>query len=474
MIRFIRKKVYKIEWSVWSLHKNEILREALEFEYEVIMLYNNGNYYGYIELEHPLNIMISEFEPEFEPLELRFNDDIIEMAYAQFEKCRKLTLIPLKMAYKNDITVFMCIGMTASDYSYYQAALCVLDTYTANERTRKFFVEKFLGHKEGFVLSDLDEFTFKCFKILRKENVKLWCEGYLWPLVGIDTSDTELIPEEKIIRVLPENISLIGQQAYTQECVYAAEMLYRKGIDAYTLLIPSIEELEEISAIEEIMNKQLITFPKLIENHSTKLDKFFLKKFMGIRNHKEIEEIPENELLHPAVLGEGEATIYLIGACNVQGSTCLESTSLARILYKKCVDKSWKYKISRVVIPVMSMDVQQKVEELDIKRADKVFFICSAFRHDMSERCVDMKPVYNARKHDELFFSDFPMHTLRAGNEAIAECIISYIGKNESTVDETRYLQVSRPGLSSGEKKEILAYINSIKVNRKVCGGGGE
>lgn len=473
MIRFIRKKVYKIEWETWCIHKKEIFQEVGESDNEVIMIYKNQRYYGYIDMQFPLNIMVSECEPEYEPLELIFNDDIVEMAYDQFMKCNNLTLIPLKLEYKNDVMIFICNIPPDVDYDHYMAALCVLDTYDGNERTKKFFMEKFLGHKKGFILSDLDEFTFKCYKILKKENVKIWCEGYLWPLVGIHTDNTELIPEGQIIHVTPQNVNAIGQFAYTQECVWNAEELYRKGIEAYTLLIPVMEELENINALEEIMYKQRVTFPKLIENHDTELGEMLLRRLLEIEDNAQIE-LSEQEFVHPTVLGDGENIIYLIGACNVEGTTYLESASLANILYKKCVASSWNYKICRVVIPVMSMDIQQRVEELNIKEADKVFFVCSAHPHSESKRCIDMLSVYNARKEDELFFSDFPMHTLRVGNEAIAECMLPYMDEIKTVDRDKKYLQVSKPRLSVQERKKLNTYIDNIKQREYRLEKGGE
>lgn len=163
------------------LHKNKIFQEALEDECEVIMIYKSEKYHGYIDMKYPLNIMVSEYESEYEPVALTFNDSIIDMAYEQFKKCKNLTLIPLDLVYTNNIMVFIC---NRPDEEY-MAALCVLDTYAENARIQKLFMEKLLDYKDEFILDNLDEFTFRCYQILKDVNVKIRCEGYLWPIVGI-------------------------------------------------------------------------------------------------------------------------------------------------------------------------------------------------------------------------------------------------------------------------------------------------
>lgn len=465
MIRFVIRKIKKIDKAEWDSFPKNILLSALDDE--VIMIYKDGVYYGHVDMHTPLNIMIPERNSDFEPQELLFNDEVVEKAYEIFRHCRNLCIIPVKLALPvNDIMIFASYKMPADDLSVYECAIAALDTYDASERTRKLFVSRLLKGKEVIVLNGLNEFTYKCYCMLENTDIQIRVEGEIWSLVGVRNTDTIIVPDEQVYHMTPEYISEVAAVINAEECVYVKDLLCKKGIDAYTLLVPTEDQINEYSAMEEIMRTYPISFNRLVrKKYRTKLEDYFLRKFLRIENDGEIGEIPEGEFIHPEILGDEQATIFLIGPCIAGGTAGLESWSLAHFLRRKT---SGKYKIKRVVMTAYSMDVEQTVAELDITNQDIVFFSCSNFSRDFvaAERNIDLSPVYNQRK-EKLFFQDHLMHTLGVGNEAIAEYMQPYIWK-KSEENIRRYLQIGIPRLTHKQKTELDAYIESIRIDKKV------
>lgn len=465
MIRFAMRKIKKIDKAEWDSFQKNILLSASDNE--VIMIYKEGVYYGHVDMHTPLNIMIPEWNSDFEPQELLFNDEVVEKAYEIFRHCRNLCIIPVKLALPvNDIMIFASYKMPADDLSVYECAIAALDTYNASERTRELFVSRLLKGKEVIILNGLNEFTYKCYCMLENTDIQIRVEGEIWSLVGVRNKDTIIVPDEQVYHMTPEYISEVAAVISAEECVYVKDLLCKKGIDAYTLLVPTEDQINEYSAMEEIMRTYPISFNRLVrKKYRTKLEDYFLRKFLGIENDGAIGEIPEEEFIHPEILGDEQATIFLIGPCIAGGTAGLESWSLAHFLRRKT---SRKYKIKRVVMTAYSMDVEQTVAELDITNQDIVFFSCSNYSRDFvaAERNIDLSPVYNQRK-EKLFFQDHLMHTLGVGNEAIAEYMQPYIWKN-SKENLRRYLQIGIPRLTHKQKTELDAYIESIRIDKKV------
>lgn len=264
----------------------------------------------------------------------------------------------------------------------------------------------------------------------------------------------------------PEWLSEAGTIINTEECMYTKSALCKKGIDAYAVLVPTPNQINEYSAMEEIMRTYPISFYRLAgKKYKTKLEEYFFRVFMGTQGQEETESIPEEEFVHPDILGDEQATVFLVGPCMAGGSAGLESWSLAYFLRKKIIGK---YKIRRVVMTAYSMDVEQTVKELDITNQDIVFFLCSNYNSDFvkEERSIDLRPIYNQRK-EKLFFQDHLMHTLSAGNEAIAEHMLPYILEKPET-NLRRYIQVGSPKISHIQKMALNAYIESIKMVKKI------
>lgn len=462
MIRFLTRKVRKIDKENWDSSRNEILMNALDDE--VIMIYRDGEYYGHIDMHSPLNIMLPEWNPDFEPQELVFDDEVIEKAYGLFGKCKKLRMIPLNLLLpSSEVMIFICYKTPVEDISVYESAL---DTCVASERTKALFLEKLLKGKELLILSDLDEFTYKCYCMIQNSGIQIRVEGLLWPLVKIGNNGDGFVPEEKICHVTPEWISEIGAVINAEECMRVKSKLREKGIDAYTLLVPVENQIDEYSIMEDIMRKYPLSFYRIAKKrYKTKLENYFFRKFLKIEDEEEIISIADEEFIHPEMLGDEQATIFLIGPCIAGGSAGFESWSLASILRKKTVQNSLKYKIKRVGTTAYSMDVEQVTAELDITNEDIVFLFCSNLNPDYvtMEGSIDLRPIYNQRKTEELFFQDHPMHTLGTGNEAIADIMLPYILKKPK--EELRhYMQIGVPRLTRMQRKELDAFIEDIRI----------
>lgn len=465
MIRFLMRKVRKIDKARWDSRQREILMSASDDE--VIMIYKDGEYYGHVDMHFPLNIMMPERNSDFEAQDLLFDHEVLEKAYEMFRQCRNLRIIPVRISLPiSDIMIFACYKAPAEDLSVYESALVALDTYAASERTRELFVHRLLEGKGLLILSELNEFTYKCYCMLKGSDVHIRVEGAIWSLVGIENPDYIYIPEEQVCHVTPEWISEVGAVINAEECMYVKSILCRKGIDAYALLVPTENQINEFSAAEEIMRTYPISFYRLAgKRHRTKLEDYFYRKFLDIEDEKENRSIGEEEYIHPEILGDEQPTIFLIGPCIAGGSAGLESWSLAHFLRKQI---SGKYKIRRVVMTAYSIDVEQIVTELDITNQDIVFFLCSNYNADfvVAENSIDLGPIYNQR-NEKLFFQDHLMHTLSAGNEAIAKYMLPYIMKKPE-INFRQYMQVGSPRLTHIQKKELHDYIESIRIAKRI------
>ena len=463
MIKFLRKRIKKENWR--ELSKDKIITKVLEYreEYEAVIVYKNDDYYGYIDLnQNPPIIMLPEYEPGFKPLELTFDDEIFEKAYDLFEQCTHLNMIPLNLELSaDDIMIFACnICSVVNCKDLTSLAACV-----HNDRVKSFFAEKLQKNIKLVVLSELNEFTYKFYKVLKEIGVSTRTEGYLWTLIGINDNNTGVVSENKICYATPELVRHIGHFIYQKECVSEVEALRKKGINAYTLVIPYREDLNEFSLLEDIMFKPEGALSLIAKKkHKTKLDKYVLSKCLG-DNVKNIIEAKE-EYIYPDILGDEEATIYLVGPCIVSGEAGLESFSLARILKGLIEDKSLAYKIKRVGINRNNPAVVSIVEELDITDKDIVFLFREHWEAYLEkyDSCIDLAPVYHQRTTEQLFFTNIPIHTLRAGNEAIANYMLPYIIENASKSRTGQYLQLGVPFLTIREKKRLMNYIETVKI----------
>lgn len=467
MLCFLRKRAQRVDWKEWCADKNGIMKHAFASDVEVLLFYKEESYYGYIDMRNPLDRMVPEYNVDFVPHELECNETIFDRANELFIQCKKLKIIPLKLSSQShDITIFISRTHT----SILGMAMLALDTYNSNERVKSLFLNELLKNKALAILSDLDEFTYKCYVMLKNAKIQIRVEGFLWEILGIQNDSDGLVSEDQILYVIPEQIYEVSTIINVREIVYTKKILSANGVKAYAVSIPSSEQIER-SLLEEVIYKAKLSFCAIAgKKQRTELENWFVNKILGKQETEEAEEISEEELKHPKVLGNEAATIFLVGPCIVEGNESIESHSLAKILSIRLQDELLKYQIRRVIIPVTNMAIQKTIETLDIKDNDIVFFFYTDVDLPLpdSETSIKLLPVYKKRKKDELFFSDFPIHTLRAGNEAIAEFMMPYIRKEAVKEEAGAYLQAGMPALDLEEKRCLDAYIQKVKVLKRI------
>lgn len=172
MIHFTRKVVHRMDiqqyWGKGWKAINEEYKGNPSFD--VLMLYKEDKYYGYIDMEFPIVRMIPDYYPNFEPQEIRFDDRIIEYAEKIFLE-NNIRWIPIKGKNENkNNEIFLEWTDLSSDN--------IAEIITNYERYGQDYELCNLFDKDKIVcLSELNETTYKLYWMFKKMIEKYWEMG---------------------------------------------------------------------------------------------------------------------------------------------------------------------------------------------------------------------------------------------------------------------------------------------------------
>lgn len=470
MIDFLLKKVYRTQLQEWQTEKNIVIQKAEAEASEIIVIYKEKRYYGYFNLASSAEVL-PESEPHFIPQELKLDDDIFDEAYGLFEYSKQMYFIPLHLKLQaRDLMLFAHRKKYDNDCETW---LHIINTYDSAGSNKKLFIEKLLGNREFAVLPELDEFSYKCYKMLKENGISIRTEGILWRLMNhSDKSNDELVPDNKVLYVKSGDV--LGSAAYythQTDMFRVKTVLEKKGIKVYTVSVPSLDRLDELSIEEEIIIRAGLNGSEVNKDTKSNLNRYYLKRFLESDEGKDLSV--EYTAEQANIFGDGEATIYLIGPCIVTGLKGFEQYSLMRVLYQKLAADRKRYKVQGIYSSSGALNLMEAVNELSITDRDIIFLIeTNLDTIDEKHTDINLFPLYNERDKKKLFFTDHTMHTLYAGNEAIADVLMKYIPGISDDVLAKQYLQVGTPRLTHREKNILCKYIEKVRISEEACGEG--
>lgn len=463
MITFSSKITQTIEKSILCFDDKMRLWEQIKELFqrnqsEIILIYEGEQYCGYIEKENIYDIVIPEFYLGYEPFECEASDKLIEEIIEYKNKTKRLKKqikIPLKHRKQKGLRDFIEESDDALKLSEY---LGVYEKYN----NAPFLLESF-PDKNIVSFGELNELTYWCFKILRKRNQRYIIKGKYWNYINVCGESVNGIKQSEILECNYTLVADFIESQVKKEITKKINDMKQKGINAYKIIIPTYEELNVHGELEKIIrNEGFCSASQFIDENVLNR-----KKWLDIFMKTEFCET-EKELLsdfRPEQYGEEEITIYLVGPCIVSGVMSTEKSSLAYMLYQKV--KNMSYNVKKIVAAKHDITLIHRIESLDIKNNDFIFFITDSCMYQKEADDIDMLDDYNNRPIDQYWFLDEPIHSLRHGNEMIVEKLYSFIKRNsEQNKVENQYIQIGRPHLNGGQKEELQKYISSIRFKK--------
>ncbi len=470
MIDFLLKKVYRTDLQEWLTEESTVIRKAELEESEIIIVYKMGKYHGYINLA-PWEEMLPEQEPFFEPQELEFDDTFFEKAYTLFGCCDKLNLIPLCIDCNTE--ELMLFAHRRKYDNECESWLHTINTYSSTGSNKKLFINKLLGNKQFVVLPELDEFSYKCYQILKENGIGIRTEGILWRLMHINTNNyDELVPDNKVLYMRSREV--LGRAVYyvhQMDIFRVKNELQKKRIRVYTVSVPSHDRLDELSMEEEIVLKAGLNYSEVNGNIKSNLSRYYSEHFLNLDKIDGLSA--ESNVEETIVSQNAKATIYLIGPCIVTGLKGFEQYSLMSALYQRLMAEGLKYKVQGIFSSSGALDLMEVVNELSVTDRDILFMIETNLDIiDEKNTDINLLALYNKRDKNKLFFTDHTMHTLYVGNVAIADVLMAYIPEISDDKMAKQYLQVGTPRLGYREKELLQEYIGKVRISKEKCKQG--
>lgn len=461
MIIFSSKITWEIDKKILYFDDEMKLREQIKELFqinqcEVILIYEEERYCGYIESENIYDIVMPEFYFGYEPFEFDDSDRLIEDIIEYKDKIKRVKRqirIPLKNRSADRIRDFIEDGEDVFKLSKH---LCAYERY----ENAPFLLESHFD-KSVVLLGELNEFTYRCLKILEKRKQKYFVKGKYWNHINIQEEVFSDVKESEILECDYILVASTIESWVKREISDKIDSMKDKGINAYKVIYPLYEELSAHGEVEEELRHAAPGGNwDLTDKTSVKGEPWInvLMKTECCSTKKELLSISRSEQY-----GEGKANIYLAGPCIVYGTTA-EISSFAYMLYQKVKDLS--YSVKKIVVSKHDISLIEKIDSLDFKDNDIFIFLTDSHMYEKKEEDIDLLYDFNNRPIDSCVFLDEPIHALRRGNEMVIEKLYPLIKRcyrcNEG---ENLYIHTGRPYLSQEKKEELQNYINSYQVD---------
>lgn len=470
MISFVTKNTYRIEKSILCLEDDAKLRRQVDELFqeagrEIVVIYEDGKYCGYIERENSYDLVIPEHCLGYEPVELEASDSLMEQIDEYYSRIHGNILIPIRDCDGHATGVFATNEKEDNNFAEY------LKEYT-RLADMPFLFEGYVENKV-VVLPELDEITYLCYQILKQWKQECIVEGKYWQYIKIHNERQRTVKEEDILVCDDRFVRCVMMRRTKEETAEILDGLKEKGLKAYRVIIPEDRELASHGELEERMKKEVGPLLKYLKEEDNPSREFWVRDLI-VTEHCESEK----ELLysrHPLQYGSKEDDhIFLIGPCTVMGTTSTESASIAYMLYQKLVKNKMPYCIKRLGGSRLDLSLTGKVQAADIRKNDVVFHFAIGGIGGRNPNDIDLLEDYNARNIDERWFTDMPAHTLRKGNEMIVDKLYPLTERQyKERAVENPYIQVGKPCIYKEQKTALQKYIDSVGFRKRpgTCAG---
>lgn len=481
MIRFCMKHIKKIECFETGSIENDLFFEAYKNN-GVLVVYDREKLKGIVTYEQ-----YSRGNAKIQKEKVFMNQSVFKQAHMIFNKNKELVLLPVII--DGDIICF-CYDNAKTSYMYF-AINMILDYYETDDN-----MLCLQEHYEGIKcvrLVGFNEWTYRLYRVLKKEGLPIDVDGALWNCVNI-YSDEVCAVEYEIFTVYGEGTSSLYQSnvynefsflcllAYEEKLAlsYRLKEEYRPKFDNfYICLVPSLEELDRTSMDEQIRRRLDVSTTSLEKNINLPHNEIYMYQFekvSGFSAERWIEQQKaEQERIYDSIIsingikalkkGNGKNTIYLIGPCIVAETGVRSSESLSSYIYSAICKENLDYALISIVTESWNCAfLLDCVKSIPIKRNDFIFIIEQniSASHKSWESDIDILQVFNDRGEDATWFYNNPIHTNKYGNMAIADCIYHEITKR-SALYSNDYLVQKGECLDERSIENVNEYIHKIK-----------
>lgn len=463
MINFVTKKTLVIDKETLCFNEEHTVYTRIQFLFqksncEIILIYEENKYCGYIENSDMYDIVVPERYLGYNPVELTASKRLMEEIRETLQTMQKQIFIPI-IGFETGIERVFAFNNDEND-----DILTYLKNYSELDNP-KFLLEKFTD-KKIVQLSELSEFTYICYKILAQKKQQILVEGHYWKYINVYNESYSDIREADILEYNYMNIINLLEQMVKAKISEELEYLCRKGIQSYKVIIPTYDELKMHGEVEEKIKKEIGISIEILKNKDFPDRQFWIDKFMQSECCR-----TEDELLystHPKQYGTWERTIYLIGPCIVAGVSTTEVSSIAYMLHRKLVEQNMKYSIRRICAQKSDISLIRELKAVDLRENDIIIYITDSCEYTKENGDLDLLEDYNSRQMDVCWwFLDSPIHSLRHGNEMIVNKLFPLIKeKYESSTSENQCVQIGKPFITARQRLELQKYIDMSGVHK--------
>lgn len=478
MIRFCMKRVKKTEYFEITDRENTLFFD----EYKnngVLAVYDREKLKGIVTYA-----LYCNESARIQEERVFMNQNVFEQAHMIFNKNKELVLLPV--INDGDILCF-CYDNAKASYQYFTINM-ILDYYEMGDNVFC-LQEQYEGIKRVRLIG-FNEWTYRVYRILKKEEVPIDVNGVLWDYVNIN-SDEGYVADHEIFTVYGEGTGSLyqsdvyGQFSFLCKIAYARKIAleyrlkeeYRPRFENfYVCLVPRSTELNRMSMDEQIRVKLGVCCADIERNMTLPHNEIYMRQFekvSGFSPEQWIERSKEDqEKLNDSIIsingiealkmGDGENTIYLMGPCVVAGMGVMFNDSLASYLYSYICRENLNYSLITLVSESWNCSYfLDCMRSISIKRND-IIIVIEQNENALYKSDIDLLQVFNDRGKDASWFYNSPIHTNKFGNMAIADCICREIIQKSSLLDND-YLVQKGEYLDEQSKASVAEYICSIK-----------
>lgn len=468
MIVFITKKSIEIEKSTlyWGDEKKlykQIEELFVENQCEMILIYDNHKYYGYIERDNLFDIVVPEFYLGFIPVELEISTELMDtMKKYRDRNFKKEMIIPIR---DTETTGMKSFAVDVRDDSALFDLELLEDYGQYIMSDGNSIISETDSDQTVIALPELNEITYNYYKILETQKRRVIVNGTFWKYIKAEYHNRGSMNKSNILEYGYQAVADALEKEVKKSISEMVREMRKKGINAYNIILPVYDELAVHGELEDQIKNGPMEVGSLRKEDFP--DRQYWIDILTKTECCEVEELLYSE--HPDYYDKGaDKTIYLAGPCIVAGNTTAETASLAFLLYSKLAAQGMDYNVKRISKSKYDISLVEELQSLEIRNTDFIFFITDSEMYQMKEGDIDLLEEYNSRPIDGWWFLDKPIHTFRRANEMIAERLYSLITEERKVgTVENKLTQIGRPCLAGKQRIELQKYITTVEVDKK-------
>lgn len=480
MIRFCMKRIKRIQHS--EINSREIALFFDEYKNEgILSVYEQEKWKGIVTYARYNDENVTAQEEK-----VFIDENIFEQAHMNFNKNKELVLLPV--FYHGDIVCF-CYDNAKASYQYF-VINTILDYYETGDN--KLCLREQYESIKSVRLLGFNEWTYRLYQILKKEELSIDVNGRLWDYLNIQ-SDNKNVADHEIFTVYGEGTTSLYQSNLYKEFSFLCTAVYARKValeyclkeqyssqfdNFYICLVPKGQELDRMSLDEQVRKGLGISPFSLEEKIALPHNEIYLEQFekvSGLSAEQWIErQKDEQQKINDSIIsingikalkmGNGENTIYVIGPCIVSGMGVMPDESLMSYMYANICKENLDYSLVAIVSESWNCaSFLDCMKSIPIRRNDFIIVIeqnaSTLYKSWKSD--IDLLKVFNGRG-DASWFYDSPIHTNKLGNKAVADSICSEIIRKSSLLGDDCLVQ-NGEYLDEQSREKVKEYIRTIK-----------